>query len=221
LYDGLVERAAAIERSVGLPDGAFCNRARPWLHFGLGPLTWHVDHRQGVAALYAATLVFWLYLTIEAVLRAIFPPTSGANMSALAIPILAAATLVAGAVWWLVRFQRRACECTLRRNVHAAMDMLAAHDNELCRLKDNPDFLKACAAALDDKEATVAARAMFYWSLNPEEFGYYVIAGSKLQTTASIVSLLTDLSPLWAFDMASNRRGTQRPGDAHTPANSS
>jgi hypothetical protein len=30
LYDELVGRAASIERSLGLPDGYFANRPRPW-----------------------------------------------------------------------------------------------------------------------------------------------------------------------------------------------
>jgi hypothetical protein len=38
------------------------------------------------------------------------------------------------------------------------------------------------------------------------------MTGSKLHKTASLVSLLTDLPPLWIFDLAVNRRGTQ-PGD--------
>ncbi|HEY4265195.1 MAG TPA: hypothetical protein VGM72_07750, partial [Micropepsaceae bacterium] len=33
LYDELVGRAAFIERSLGIPDGAFANRPRPWLIF--------------------------------------------------------------------------------------------------------------------------------------------------------------------------------------------
>ena len=33
LYDQLVGRAAAIERELGTPDGAFANRLAPWLSF--------------------------------------------------------------------------------------------------------------------------------------------------------------------------------------------
>lgn len=35
LYDDLVDRAAAIERSLGIPEGAFANRPTPWLRIRL------------------------------------------------------------------------------------------------------------------------------------------------------------------------------------------
>ncbi len=73
LYNELVGRAAAIERSIGLPDGAFSNRPRPWLRFKFGPWTWRIDHGSGVATIYAATIAFWLYLTMDAGLRLIAP----------------------------------------------------------------------------------------------------------------------------------------------------
>ena len=37
LYDALIGRASAIERSLGLPDGAYATRLRAWLHFKIGP----------------------------------------------------------------------------------------------------------------------------------------------------------------------------------------
>src|SRR4051812_37392820 len=36
LYDELVRRAATIERSLGLPDGVFCNRPQAWLRLRVG-----------------------------------------------------------------------------------------------------------------------------------------------------------------------------------------
>jgi hypothetical protein len=39
LYDDLVGRGAAIERSLGLPDGAFSNRPNAWLRYKIGPRT--------------------------------------------------------------------------------------------------------------------------------------------------------------------------------------
>jgi hypothetical protein len=36
LYDTLVARAAAIERNLGIPDGAFANRPRAWFRLARG-----------------------------------------------------------------------------------------------------------------------------------------------------------------------------------------
>jgi hypothetical protein len=67
LYDELVGRAAAIERELGIPDGAFANRPTNWLAYGLWPLRWPVNHRRAVSAVYLATIAFWLFLALEAV----------------------------------------------------------------------------------------------------------------------------------------------------------
>ena len=211
LYNELVGRAAAIERSVGLPDGAFANRPRPWLRFKLGPWTWRVDHGQGIATIYAATIAFWLFLSIDAALRLSAPTSSGtpAATSSSAQAIIGT-VLITGSGWWLVRRQRRAGERALRNHVCTAMDLLAAYDNDLSRLKDYPQFLVACAAALGGSETTVAVRAEFYGGLSSEALSYYALTGSKLHKTASLVALLTDLPPLWLFDLALNRRGTQQ-----------
>jgi len=48
LYDELVGRAALLERSLGIPDGNFANRPRPWLKIGEGKLSWTVGHRSAV-----------------------------------------------------------------------------------------------------------------------------------------------------------------------------
>ena len=79
LYDELVGRAASIERSLGLPDGYFANRPRAWLDVPLVPLgnlRWKIDHRIGIAAIYAASVALWasgvLAPTLEFV-RRVYP----------------------------------------------------------------------------------------------------------------------------------------------------
>lgn len=67
LYDELVGRAAAIEREVGVPDGAFANRPTNWLAYTIWPFHWPVNHRRAVATVYFVTVAFWLYLAVEAV----------------------------------------------------------------------------------------------------------------------------------------------------------
>jgi len=106
LYDQLVGRAAAIERELGTPDGAYANRLAPWLSFPLLPqwrehgpsqgpdqesdreqprreALWNglltVGHRLPVAAIYFVTATFWLYLALEAAGAVIagMPPIRG------------------------------------------------------------------------------------------------------------------------------------------------
>jgi hypothetical protein len=59
LYDTLVARAAALERRLGDPDGAFANRPRPWLSMQFGRARWPVNHRFGVGAIYLASIGLW------------------------------------------------------------------------------------------------------------------------------------------------------------------
>src|SRR4051812_39483311 len=88
LYDELVGRAAAIERSLGLQDGAFANRPTSWLSFPVGPWSWEVNHRLAIATLYMATVAFWLFMAIETmlthawqdVLQFALPPNSRPNL---------------------------------------------------------------------------------------------------------------------------------------------
>jgi hypothetical protein len=205
LYNELVGRAAAIERSIGLPDGAFANRPRAWLRYKLGPWTWRIDHGHGVATIYAATIAFWLYLSIDAAVHLITRSTgSGVPTTT---PALVATVLVMSGAWWLLRRQRQARDRELRSNVLTAMDLLMAVDNDLSRLRGSPQFIKACAAALGESKDTVSARAEFYSDPDPQTLSHYTLTESKLHKAASIVSLLTDLPPVWIFDLTLNRRG--------------
>jgi hypothetical protein len=127
LYDQLVSRAAAIERELGTPDGAFANRLAPWLSFWLlpqwsavakeqdpsqalctalrkRPLTWTVDHRLSIAAIYFITATFWLYLALEAAGAVIagIPPIRG-DLHWLKAH-LGAQTVSAGLRWLLAAF---------------------------------------------------------------------------------------------------------------------
>jgi len=61
LYDGLVARAAEIERSVGIPDGAFAYRPGSWLRIPLLLTEWKVGHRTAVGTVYGASIALWLF----------------------------------------------------------------------------------------------------------------------------------------------------------------
>ncbi|MBV9566095.1 MAG: hypothetical protein JOY90_37440 [Bradyrhizobium sp.] len=104
LYDQLVGRAAAIERELGTPDGAYANRLTPWLSFRKGRLTWTVDHRLSVAAIYFTTATFWLYLALEAAGVGISGiPTIRGNLDWLKTD-LGAQTVSAALRWLLAAF---------------------------------------------------------------------------------------------------------------------
>src|SRR5215212_10743116 len=60
LYDDLVGRAADIERSLNIPDGAFANRSRSWLRIPF-LIEWKIDHRTAVSTIYGASIALWLF----------------------------------------------------------------------------------------------------------------------------------------------------------------
>jgi hypothetical protein len=75
LYNELVGRAAAIERSLGLPDGGFAQRPRAWLVVDLPRKwwipwkKWNVDHGTGVGTIYVASVALWLFGVFASVLE--------------------------------------------------------------------------------------------------------------------------------------------------------
>src|SRR6185312_4246402 len=69
LYNVLVGRAASIERSLGLPDGAFANRPCSWLTIRIRGVIWKVDHGTGVGIIYAASIALWIFGLIAPVLE--------------------------------------------------------------------------------------------------------------------------------------------------------
>ncbi|MDM0110108.1 hypothetical protein QTH97_34775 [Variovorax sp. J22R24] len=68
LYNELVGRAAAIERAIGVPDGAFAHRPKAWLTLST-PISWKVEHDNGIALIYGATICLWLTLLFAPVLE--------------------------------------------------------------------------------------------------------------------------------------------------------
>src|SRR5215213_6382519 len=69
LYDELVARAAAIERSLNIPDGAFSNRPTAWLRIRFLGMTWNIDHRTALSTIYAASIALWLFGVVAYVLE--------------------------------------------------------------------------------------------------------------------------------------------------------
>jgi hypothetical protein len=69
LYFELVSRAAAIERSLNLPDGAFANRPGTWQRIVLLGMEWEIDHGTAVRTIYGASITLWLFGAVAFVLE--------------------------------------------------------------------------------------------------------------------------------------------------------
>jgi hypothetical protein len=59
IYLWHVDRAAAIERELGIPGGSFTNRPNAWLDLGWGWRSWHVGHVSSVTVIYSASVALW------------------------------------------------------------------------------------------------------------------------------------------------------------------
>ena len=217
LYDELVGRAAAIERSLGLPDGAFANRPRPWLtiHVPAVDRKWKVDHRTGVAVIYGASVALWLFGLLAQMLEFVRGTyfafgsqraATAANSSWVYIVALALAILITLWVAKEIKIQRTKRQKELRslaaRAVNKALSL------KLSEAVQNKYFLYLCEELAKEKEDTIRARALFYAAIDPEFVDHYLPHDSRELKAAHLVALLTDLPPGWLFDCATNRRGT-------------
>jgi hypothetical protein len=211
LYDELVGRAASIERSLGLADGAFANRPRPWFTIRLLDFSWKIDHRTGIGTIYASSIALWLFLLLASVFTvAIAPdPPPGAGQSSMSHPrawiqilALALAVLATAIAIGLIRFQKKQRQEKLRRLAKKAVGVALSTD--LSQTVQDDRFLSLCKQLSGEEIETIRARASFL--ANRELQGHYVPRGSGEVAASQLVAYLTDLSPQWIFDCATNRR---------------
>jgi hypothetical protein len=210
LYDELVGRAAAIERSLGLVDGAFAHRPQPWLKLRVLK-AWRVDHRTAVSTIYSASIALWLYGTFtpllewgrRAYVRRGFSmmhtsePSTWTSFSAMALAIL-----VVGIVGRSIAKQRTRRELAMRRLARDAVKRAMEGD------PDDVQFIRICAELADIPEATLRRRFEFYTQkLAVESRPYFMPASPDENRCAHLVALLTDLSPRWILDCYTDRRG--------------
>jgi hypothetical protein len=203
LYDALVGRAAALERSLGLPDGAFANRPRAWYRPVRG--RWRVDHRTGVAVIYYASTGLWLYGLVAAATGLVYQEAAGRRapwyvLLALAVAVIALLGLGA----WLIKRERRAAETRLRSLAAEAVKLAASKD--VAALAGDETFRDLCAQLADAKDATIEARVAFLARLDVDDRARYVGGGADERVAAQTVAVLTDLPPQWLYDCATNRR---------------
>ena len=109
LYDELVRRAAYIERSLGLADGAFANRPRASLKFRLFGIHGRVDHRVGIGTIYLASIAVWLFLVLTSLSAWLAPEAS-------VLATLAAFGLAVIATWWARTWIKRKKKRSMRKS---------------------------------------------------------------------------------------------------------
>ena len=217
LYDELVGRAAAIERSLNIPDGAFANRPTAWLRIRFLGMTWNIDHRTALSTIYAASIALWLFGVVAYVLeygRRVYvwsdlPSVSVKNPSAwvnfIAVVIAIIVTLLGS---YLIRRQREARSQDMRRL--AACAVWKAVGRSVSQVEKNEELIKVCAKLSGSAEGKVRARAKFCATADPEWVRYYVLQEAEELSASLLIAFLTDLPPLWIFDCYTNRKGSLR-----------
>jgi len=215
LYDELVGRAASIERSLGLPDGAFANRPRPWLDIPLGGLRWSIDHRTGVATIYAASVALWAYgalaPTMDLARRVyLFLGLPGVEVtdSALVVNTIAFILAICLTLLGTIHIGKHKKSKAKALRVWAAEAVELAVGLPLVNIVKNEKLLSLCVDLSGLKRETIKARAKFLSEQSQGSPGHYFPTGPEKVTAAHIVALLTDLPAGWLFDCLTNRRGT-------------
>jgi hypothetical protein len=217
LYDELVGRAAAIERNLNIPDGAFANRPTAWLRIRFLGMTWNIDHRRALCTIYAASIALWLFGFVAYVLeysRRVYawselPSVSVKNLSVwmdfIALVIAVIVTLLGS---YFIRRQRETRSQDMKRL--AACAVRKAVGRSVSQAAKNEELIKVCAMLSGSAEGKVEARAKFCATADPEWVRYYVLQEAEELSASHLIGFLTDLPPLWIFDCYTNRKGSLR-----------
>jgi hypothetical protein len=212
LYDGLIQRAAAIEREIGIPDGAFAHRQTDWLSYGAWAFRWSVGHRSAISAVYLATIAMWLFLALESAQLFVDPSKGIVDRSVLAEVVVVG--ILASSV--LLKEQERRRKDSVEEAIRSAFGLMVEHvsgrngvtSGGFLRSMDWEKLAKLCARANGREPIKkIKSRIRFYSELDAEGMRRYVTPGSNKMLVAQTLGLLTDLSPIWIYDVSSGRRG--------------
>jgi hypothetical protein len=214
LYNELVGRAAFIERSLAIPDGAFANRPRPWLNFRLLGRNWTIDHGNGISTIYTASILLWLFGVLAPLLEIGRRLYLRAGLPHFAVPdppiyVQGAALVLTALIVYLTKRsmsdQRKGRSHEMRQLAAAAVERLLLTGPS--KMADDGKLAALCAKLAGEKLDKMQARARFYATLSSQSLTNYLVPGSDLQEAAQLVALITDLPPGWIFDCATNRKG--------------
>jgi hypothetical protein len=218
LYDDLVARAADIERSLNIPDGAFANRARPWLRIPL-LIKWKIDHRTAVSTIYGASIALWLFGVLRSGLYVFWKNAPWwTNLVAIAIAIVLS---VLGSHFAKCQNKkaRKHIETCARKAMQKAVELRKsqAADDDLvafvkaCAGEGNDSFIEACKDLSDYPEDKLRRRARFYSRLaaknDRERLNHYLPQGPGDLEASHLIGLLTDLPPQSIYDAYHYRKG--------------
>jgi hypothetical protein len=225
LYNELVGRAATIERSLGIPDGAFAHRPRAWLKFQFFGHYWKIEHGTGISTIYAASIMLWLFGVLAPLLeigRRLYLQAGLPHFSVPDPPIYVqgVALVLAALIVYLTKRsmndQRKRRSNEMRQLAVSAVERLLLIGPS--QIADDGKLIALCAKLAGEKLDKMAARARFYATLNSQSLTTYIVPGSDQQEAVQLVALITDLPPGWIFDCVTNRKGEVQRRDTSAAA---
>ena len=209
LYDELVSRAAAIERGLDVPDGAFATRPATRQRIRVIWANWKIDHRKAVSTIYGASIALWLFGVVAFGLEgccislvARFPSvsTEGASTWMILLAGTLSTVITYSFSWWIKRkkeVREEALNCCARDAMKAAMDLVPEPKDSREFIHDcatDETFLQTCIdlatcaklsdSSKDSKEKgriayQVRRRAKFYAKLDAQHLGFYLTTESS------------------------------------------
>jgi hypothetical protein len=212
LYNALVGRAAHLERLLGLKDGAFAQRPRPWRRAG----PFKVNHEK-IRWIYLASLAAWLY-TILFGLNVLLPPEWPPQPAQLikaggAIQLIEAggAIVLMLLIAWSIQFQeqrtrkklRAAARGGVKELTETLLSLLQKDPNLRSRLLDRASVLAGRNREDVEKQLTFYLGhpdSIIYWDQPPAD------QSCDERAAAQLLSLVSDMPSGWIFDVASRRR---------------
>jgi len=198
LYDELMHRAADIERSLNITDGAFAFRPRGWFRVKTLGRSLTVDHRAALSLLYGASIALWLSGVLVYLGRAfVGKPSTWIDSTAIVSAILL--TYLGHQV---VERQRTHRMMQMRNLANEAVK--TATGMTLLEAANDTVLLEMCAELADISKQVISARATY----NARVADYKRLLSSIPDRPANLyatylVALLTDSSPRWIYDTVS------------------
>lgn len=237
LYDELVQRAAQLERRLGLYDGHFSQRPAAWLKIhplpgtSDGEFAVPIQHDCAIGIIYRASIAAWLFMLFSPIFtwigdkvlsRAAFDVSMAGHLSTL-VAIITAVCVGESFFNWF-KSQKRDRRKSMRALATEAVSGLEA-------LKFPPDLTesekwdKLFSRAMrlrggepEEEFNTILPLARFYLSNKLTRSRgniYYPLPSSKSScdfgpiTAAHVIALLTDLPARWLLDIRFGRRGSR------------